>query len=312
VEAVTSKGATVVDGFIVADDRGLCPFKTSEGFCNNHESKPIGCKSSPFTFNDKGLLIVRNRYRSIRCYKCEGAAPAYDAHRWSLGQIFGAVEADRIAGEGKAGRAKIKALMPKRIADILVDNHNKRNGSELARLNPINRESEPMGIQPEWVCGDALDMLPTAPEADFVFSCPPYGDLEQYSDDLKDLSTMTLADFLETYRRIIALAVDRLKPDRFACFVVGDYRGKSGAYSNFVSETIGAFLDAGMTLHNEAILVTAVGSLCLQAANPFRKTRKLGKAHQNVLVFCKGNAAKATKACGPVDVYIEESEDENS
>ncbi len=93
-----------------------------------------------------------------------------------------------------------------------------------------------------------------------------------------------------------------LKPDRFACFTVGDVRDKAGIYRNFVSDTIAAFQDAGAKLYNEAILVTACGSLPIRAAKQFSSGRKLGKTHQNVLVFVKGDPAKATKACGPVEV----------
>jgi hypothetical protein len=51
-----------------------------------------------------------------------------------------------------------------------------------------------------------------------------------------------------------------LKPDRFACFVAGDFRDGRGFYRNFVSETIAAFEAAGAHLYNEAVLVTAVGA----------------------------------------------------
>jgi hypothetical protein len=159
-----------------------------------------------------------------------------------------------------------------------------------------------------WRCGDASDELPLdrdeaeAELADLVFSCPPYGDLEVYSDDPRDLSTMKIGDFIDAYQRIIRRAVDSLKPDRFAAFVVGDYRDDKGFYSDFVSETIRAFDLAGAKLYNEAILVTAVGSLAIRAGKAFRTTRKMGKTHQQLLVFCKGDPRKATEACGPVDV----------
>ncbi len=158
-------------------------------------------------------------------------------------------------------------------------------------------------IDPEWHVGDSLNVLADLDvSADMIFSCPPYGDLEVYSDDPADISTMTAAEFDQTYAAIIAAAVDKLKPDRFACFVVGDYRDKKGIYANFVSKTIAAFEAAGMPLYNEAILITSVGSLPIRAAKQFRSTRKLGKTHQNVLVFVKGDPRKATAALGPVDV----------
>lgn len=149
----------------------------------------------------------------------------------------------------------------------------------------------------KWVCGDSVVELENAPAADFIFSCPPYGDLEVYSDDPLDLSTMEWPVFLKSYRMIIRQAIDRLKNDRFACFVVGDFRDSKGFYRNFVSETIGAFEAVGARLYNEAILATPVGSACMRVTKQFDASRKMAKTHQNVLVFCKGDPKRAAAAC---------------
>lgn len=153
-------------------------------------------------------------------------------------------------------------------------------------------------VRPVWVCGDSMEILDAAPDADFVFSCPPYGDLEKYSDDPADLSAMEWHTFKAAYGRIILRAVKRLKPDRFACFVVGDFRDKRGFYRDFVSGTISAFRDCGAELYNEAILVTSVGSASMRVTKQFEAGRKFAKTHQNVLVFCKGDWRKAADACG--------------
>lgn len=156
---------------------------------------------------------------------------------------------------------------------------------------------------PRWEVGDAKDVdIHLHGEYDLLFSCPPYFNLERYSDDERDLSTMRPENFLVAYRAIIAKAVGMLRPDRFAAFVVGDVRAKDGPYLNFIGETVRAFEDAGAKLYNEAILVTAVGSLPLRVVRQFEVGRKLGKTHQNVLVFVKGDWRAATAACGPVDI----------
>ena len=158
-------------------------------------------------------------------------------------------------------------------------------------------------VVPTWITGDALEIDSLIPEDemfDLWFSCPPYGDVEVYSDDPRDLSTMNNEDFLSTYREIISRSCARLNDDRFAVIVVGDYRAPDGSYRNFVSETIEAFQDAGLKLYNEAILVTNLASLVLRVGKQFDTSRKLGKTHQNVLVFVKGDPRKATEACGPI------------
>jgi hypothetical protein len=152
---------------------------------------------------------------------------------------------------------------------------------------------------PHWITGDSGQTLRALPNiaADFLFSCPPYGDLEVYSDDPADLSTMPHDAFIARYADIVAAGVERLKPDRFAAFVVGDFRCKRGFYRNFTGATVAAFEAAGARLYNEAILVTAVGSLPVRVGKQFKAGRKLGKTHQNILVFCKGDPKRAASAC---------------
>ena len=167
--------------------------------------------------------------------------------------------------------------------------------SEQIEANRAQGETLCPDNPPQWICGDSLTELDNAPKADFIFSCPPYGDLEEYSQDPLDLSCMAHSEFLVAYRAIIAKACGKLRQDRFACFVVGDFRDKKGNYRNFVSDTIQAFLDAGMNYYNEAILVTSVGSACMRVTKQFTSGRKFAKTHQNILVFVKGCGKLATK-----------------
>jgi DNA methylase len=156
---------------------------------------------------------------------------------------------------------------------------------------------------PQWIVGDSLeiDSLAADVAADFLFSCPPYADLERYSDDPADLSTMDYGAFRAAYREIIAKAGRLLKADRFACFVVGDVRDKRGLYYGFPWHTIEAFEAAGLRLYNEGVLVTAAGSLPIRAGKQFAASRKFGKTHQNILQFVKGDPIRATAAIGPVE-----------
>lgn len=168
---------------------------------------------------------------------------------------------------------------------------------------------------PRWIAGDSRDLAQLAAgiEADLVFSCPPYWNLERYSDDPSDLSTMPLADFLKAQGEIIAQAVARLRPNRFAVWVIGDVRDAYGFFVNLPGLTVEAFEAAGARFYNDAILVTAVGSLPIRVGRQFTAARKLGRTHQNVLVFCKGDPRKATEVCGPVefgDIEGPETDDE--
>jgi hypothetical protein len=160
------------------------------------------------------------------------------------------------------------------------------------------------GKKPRWAVGDSMHIEKLRPfEADFIFSCPPYANLEVYSEDPRDISTMDYTEFIRVYREIILRSCALLKEDRFACFVVGDIRDKAtGCYRGFPADTCAAFKGAGLRLYNEIILVTAVGSLPIRIEKQFNGYRKVGKTHQNVLVFVKGDPKKAAAAVGAIEV----------
>lgn len=167
--------------------------------------------------------------------------------------------------------------------------------------------------KPIWLCGDSIDIknLCSDIEADFILSCPPYHDLEKYSNDERDLSNMNYEDFIFNYKEIIKNTVDLLKDNRFACFVVSEIRHTKtkdkGMYKCFVSETINAFKNAGLSFYNDAVLINSAGSLGVRVAQQFKSARKLGRHHQNILVFVKGDPKKATEALG--DVAVPDCED---
>jgi DNA modification methylase len=154
--------------------------------------------------------------------------------------------------------------------------------------------------KPKWICADSRLMnekLPDGYECDFIFSCPPYADLEVYSDKPEDLSNMDYPDFKTAYWDIINKTCARLKDDSFACFVVGEARSKNGPYYGLVPDTIKAFEDAGLRYYDEMILVTQIAAKALTVAEGFIKSRKIGKIHQNILVFVRGDPVKAAAKC---------------
>jgi len=141
--------------------------------------------------------------------------------------------------------------------------------------------------QPNWYVGDSNEVLNSfKKEFDFVFSCPPYADLEVYSDLKGDISNMDYANFLKAYEEIIAKSCNLLKSGAYACFVVGEVRDKKGNYIGFVPDTINAFLKCGMNYYNEGILLNAIASASMRA-NGNMKSQKLVKVHQNILIFKK-------------------------
>ena len=169
--------------------------------------------------------------------------------------------------------------------------------AEQVAANEAQRQIANAAFPPIWVCGDSAGTVKQAPFSDFIFTCPPYGDLERYSDDPKDISTMPYPQFLGALGEILAQSFARLKPHRFAAIVVGEYRDKQGNYYGFVPDTVAMCRTFGLRFYNEAILITAVGSLPVRVGRQFDAGRKLGKTHQNILVFVKGDGKRATQAC---------------
>ncbi|MDR3169848.1 MAG: hypothetical protein LBU27_09230 [Candidatus Peribacteria bacterium] len=89
-----------------------------------------------------------------------------------------------------------------------------------------------------------------------IFSCPPYVDLEKYSDNPEDLSNMEYQTFLSNYTEIITQTLSLLKDNRFAVFVVGEVRDrKTGFYYPFVEDTKRIFRENGADFYNDIILL---------------------------------------------------------
>ena len=148
----------------------------------------------------------------------------------------------------------------------------------------------PEGNQPEWITGSSnvllFDEFLAGRRFDMLLTCPPYYNLEVYSDIEGDLSNMEWPTFLATYRSIVRKACALLKKDAMAVIVVGEVRARNGYLYGFVPATVKAFEDCGMKYYNEAVLETPVVSAQKRASSTMRHG-KLVKVHQNVLMFKK-------------------------
>jgi len=152
---------------------------------------------------------------------------------------------------------------------------------------------------PMWMLGDARSCYQQLGDrqADMVLTCPPYADLEVYSDQSDDISTLDYDDFVIAHRQSLAAAHTGLRDDAFVVWVISDLRDKRGSYRGLVADTIQSAADVGLALHNDIILISPVGSLAVRSARPFESSRKVGRTHQHVLVFVKGDAKRAAALC---------------
>jgi len=143
----------------------------------------------------------------------------------------------------------------------------------------------------KWINDDSLnvDNYIENDSVDMVFTCPPYYDLEVYSDKSNDLSNMDFDAFKDAYKEILRKCFKKLKNNRFGIVVIGDVRDKKGFYRNLIDLTKQAICDENIGFYNDIILLNSLASASLRAEGQFVASRKVVKVHQNVLVFYKGD-----------------------
>jgi DNA modification methylase len=154
------------------------------------------------------------------------------------------------------------------------------------------------GLKGNYICdtSENIDLHIEDNSKDFIFSCPPYADLEIYSDLENDLSNMSYDDFFKNIEKILIKTIQKLKENRFAVIVLGEVRHKNtGVYLGIVPKIIQIMCDAGLHYYNEIILQTPIGNLHMRAGAYMSNARKIGKQHQNILVFYKGNPKNINK-----------------
>ena len=144
----------------------------------------------------------------------------------------------------------------------------------------------------QWHVGDARnirDLVPASEPHDLLLTCPPYYDLETYSDDPSDLSRCaTYAQFLTDYQACLAAASDRMAPTAFAAIVTGAVRDAHGRVLDLPTDTTRIMRDLGWDLYQDAVLVTPFGSAAIRAARTFA-LRKLTRVHQMIGVYHRGD-----------------------
>jgi DNA modification methylase len=124
---------------------------------------------------------------------------------------------------------------------------------------------------------------------DCAVTCPPYFDLEVYSQDPDDISTSANYQEFNASMWLCAQAhFDRMKPGAFVCIIVGLFRNKTnGELIDFPADTVENFKDAGFLYWQHIILSKNFASAAVRAGNAWNGGKKLVPRHENLLVFRK-------------------------
>lgn len=174
-----------------------------------------------------------------------------------------------------------------------------------------NRALADRSLPVKYICDDGRNVAKyfDTESQDLLFSCPPYFDLEHYSDLENDASNQkSYEGFIQILHDAFVSAIGCLKDNRFAVIVVGDVRDKhSGFYYDFCGDIKRIFKDGGMSLYNEIILVETAASTALRASR-YMDSRKVGKMHQNILVFYKGDTSQIKNNFPRIDISKEDEQ----
>lgn len=142
----------------------------------------------------------------------------------------------------------------------------------------------------KFICGDGTQLDGIASESmDFGFSCPPYYNLEVYSNLPDDLSNLdTYDDFMESINRCARSYRRVMKPDAFVCIVTSPFRLVNDRGVNeqvdFPGDVIRSFRNADMYLWQDVILSRNFASAAGRASTSWRG-HKLIPRHERLLVF---------------------------
>lgn len=159
-------------------------------------------------------------------------------------------------------------------------------GYEVARSTFQKTNEKITALGGEMFCLDGCAMEHTPNEsADLVFTCPPYHRLEKYESAPSQLSDLkSYEEFVLKIRICVRNIVRVLKPEKFVCWVCGDWR--DGQFRLFHVDSIVAFQEVGLVPHDVVIIHNNSPFAPLQAGKVAAK-RYTSKVHEYLLVFRK-------------------------
>lgn len=122
---------------------------------------------------------------------------------------------------------------------------------------------------------------------EFAIACPPYYNLEVYSDLPGDLSNRkSYEDFLHDMFLAWRSLWSVMKDGAFVCAVIGNFRQGGDELFDFRGHTVAAMEDVGFTFWQDIVLSRSMGSAAVRAATSW-KGKKLVPRHEYLLVFKK-------------------------
>lgn len=122
---------------------------------------------------------------------------------------------------------------------------------------------------------------------DFSYSCPPYYNLEVYSDIIGDMSNVaTYDEFLGMLKQSLEVTYRGLKPDSLCIWVVGNLRDVKGNLIHLSGDTIRIGKEVGFRFHDELVFWGA-SDIAVQRVGQFQANRRSVRVHEMIIIFKK-------------------------
>jgi DNA modification methylase len=138
----------------------------------------------------------------------------------------------------------------------------------------------------ELIVGDSRNYKPEK-KYNFSFTCPPYYDLELYSNLSGDLSNCKdYETYLIELKKVVKNVYDCLKENSFSVWVVGNFRDISGKLEHLNGDLVRIAKEVGFIMWDE-IIWEGASNVALTRCGKFEKNRKSVRMHEYVLIFKK-------------------------
>ena len=152
--------------------------------------------------------------------------------------------------------------------------------------NRVLAQMKEWNLNFKFILADSIRYRPNE-SFDFIYTCPPYYDLEVYSDMEEDLSNApSYMEYLNMLQKVLKNCYDVLKKDSFAVFVVGNFRNKKGELEHLNGYLITKAKEVGFKLWDELIWMGA-SNVALTRCGKFEKNRKSVRMHEYIIILKK-------------------------
>ena len=165
---------------------------------------------------------------------------------------------------------------------------------EFMKFNRKVREhllkDNPENLTIKLVEGDSRKIDEPDNSVDFIFSSPPYWNLEWYGDEPEQLGNLSYEDFMVGMTEVYAHCFRILKPGKFCIMNVNDFR-KGGKYYSYHVDTVNALKSVGFEQFDHIILHYP-NAMRKSFPNQIWEEKLMPKGHEHLLVFLKPDPTK--------------------